>query len=371
VTVRYCIGLMSGTSLDGVDAALVAFSGSRIRVIDSHTLPFPDELAQELALLCQTEQLGPEQLATAESGLDREYARAVKSLMSRHNLTPGNIQAIGSHGQTIRHLPELAFSWQIGCPARLAALTGIPVVSGFRQMDLALGGQGAPLAPFFHQAFFGDPSSHRVVVNLGGIANITELPAQGGPLRGWDTGPGNRLMDAWYRQHHSASGGPGWDESGQWARSGQLDQELLTALLADPYFSRPGPKSTGPEYFNLAWLNTHLAGLKKTPSPAAVQRTLAELTLRTVCDAIKETGAAEYLITGGGQANLFLMEGFERALSPMKPLSPEAAGIPADQVESAGFAWLARERLIGRALALPGITGAKRNATLGGVWLPG
>ncbi|MCP1728486.1 anhydro-N-acetylmuramic acid kinase [Natronospira proteinivora] len=366
----YFIGLMSGTSLDGVDAALVAFSGPRIRVIDSHTQPFPDALVCELSRLCQAEQLRPEEIAAAESRLDREYAQAVKELTRHHGLKPGDIQAIGSHGQTIRHLPAQGFSWQLGCPSRLAALTGIPVVAGFRQMDLALGGQGAPLAPFFHAAFFSDPGCHRVVINLGGIANISDLPPQGRPLRGWDTGPANCLMDAWYRQQHLKADDSAWDENGQWARSGQLDEDLLDALLSDPYFSRQAPKSTGPEHFNLAWLNRYLSRLDRQLPAEDVQRTLAELTIRTVAQAVKETSAEEYFITGGGRANTFLMEGFAQALAPLHERTAEIAGIPADQVESAGFAWLARERMNGSPLDLPEITGAERKATLGGIWLP-
>lgn len=366
------IGTLSGTSVDGVDAALVRF-GARPELVASHSLAFPPELKAELLALGRPGENEIDRLGRADVALGRLFARAVNELLAKAGVASGAVRAIGSHGQTIRHRPgfDPAFTLQIGDPNVIATETGIAVVADFRRKDLALGGQGAPLVPAFHEAVFRTKENDRVVVNIGGIANLTSLPADPtAPVLGFDTGPGNTLLDAWARQ---VLGTP-MDRDGALAASGRVVPELLRAMLTEPYFARPAPKSTGPEQFSTAWLETHLAGLAKPPGDADVQATLVVLTARSIADAIKALplGAApEVFICGGGAHNAALMRALRAELPGCKVAVTDALGVAGNWVEALAFAWLARQRVLGLPGNCPQVTGASRAAILGGVFLPG
>ena len=277
-------------------------------------------------------------------------------------MPPDAIAALGCHGQTIRHRPDSGYTLQLANPARLAERTGITVVADFRSRDVAAGGQGAPLVPAFHAALFGSGDRHRVVVNLGGIANVTDLPP-GGTVRGFDTGPGNTLLDAWCERHNGAP----FDRDGAWAASGRVIPALLASLLADPYFALSPPKSTGRDHFNLDWLEQKVGG---SPAPADVQRTLLELTAVTVGNAIAEhcRGAVEVLVCGGGANNVELLRELAAKLGTRRLATTGSLGVPVDEVEALAFAWLARETLAGRAGNLPAVTGAVGPRVLGAVY---
>ena len=355
------IGLMSGTSLDGVDAVLADFAAAP-RAIASVHAPFAAPLRAELEAL---QRAGPDEVhraALAANALMDCCTGAVAELLVRAGLAPSAIAAIGVHGQTIRHRPELGYSSQLANPARLAEATAITVVADFRSRDIAAGGQGAPLVPAFHAALFADPGIHRAVVNVGGIANVTDLPPHG-PVRGFDTGPGNTLLDAWCARHRGAP----FDSDGAWAGTGEVIAKLLTALEADPYFALAPPKSTGRDYFNLAWLDRHLE-----PSYAAadVQRTLLALTARTIARAVESCcdRASEILACGGGANNVLLMREMSLALAPRSLRTTAARGVPVSEVEALAFAWLAREALAGRAGNLPAVTGARGARILGAIY---
>lgn len=363
------IGLMSGTSLDGVDACLVAFDNHADdngdgypRVVHGLTTPFPAQLADTLRSMCSAPAINVQTLARAERTLTGIYADAVKTLLKATGVNATDISAIGCHGQTLRHYPDIGFSWQIGNPSRLAALSGIPVVADFRSADLALGGQGAPLAPAFHHAFFASPDAPRMAVNIGGIANISELPVNA-PVRGWDTGPGNTLMDAWFQRHHDRGV---WDENGAWAATGKIDHKLLASLLEDDYFPAAPPKSTGPEHFNLAWLERAMG--KTIPPPADVQATLMALTVETIAMAVDSAAARVLIVCGGGAFNKQLMKMLAQRLPDIDVSISDNHGVPADLVESAGFAWLARQRILEKPGNLPSVTGASKAVVLGGIW---
>src|SRR5690606_5195298 len=301
----------SGTSLDGVDAVLLELTDNAHRVRHAHFLPFSPELRQALLQLQLPGSDELERAAIASNQLSRLYADVVLELVAAARLTKDDIRAIGCHGQTIRHRPEAGFTLQIGNPALLAELTGICVVADFRSRDVAAGGQGAPLVPAFHQAVFQHPAIHRVVVNIGGIANLTDLPCNGKPVTGFDCGPGNMLMDAWI--HHTQ--GLAYDQNGSWAAQGQVIPSLLQSLLNEPFFAILPPKSTGRDLFHLDWLNTHIH-----PGLAAVdiQRTLLELTARTISDTIRQhcPGAEEIYLCGGGACNSLLVSRLRDLLQP-------------------------------------------------------
>lgn len=363
---EHFIGLMSGTSLDGVDASLVSFSSAGPRILNSCSHPFARNLQSRLRALATERQLSPEMLADCERSLTDCYADAVSALLKSSPVPRAQITAIGCHGQTIRHLPAQGFSWQIGNPAQLATTTGLPVIADFRSADLARGGQGAPLAPAFHQAFFADRQERRMVVNIGGIANVSCLAA-GEPVRGWDTGPGNTLLDAWYRRHHKSGQ---WDEGGQWAASGTVRDDLLSRLLDDPYFREAGPKSTGPEYFNLNWLEAQAGQLLDHYPGEDIQATLLELTAQLIEAAAVSMAADQLIVTGGGAFNRQLLDRLAVRLGDIPVVTSDTFSIAADQVESAGFAWLARERWHGRAVPLQAITGARGDGLAGAIWHP-
>ena len=362
------MGLMSGTSLDGVDAVIVEFhdglinSARHCQLIHTHLVPYPSELRSELLALHVSSENELERTALAGNQLSELYAQAVMQLLQKSNIDYGKISAIGCHGQTIRHRPELGFTLQIGNAALLAELTGITVVADFRNRDIAAGGQGAPLVPAFHQAMFADAQIHRAIINIGGIANLTNLPP-GGAVSGFDSGPGNMLMDAWAEQHL----GKAYDESGKWAAKGLVIDKLLNAWLAHPFFEQAPPKSTGRDVFNLAWLTQQLQ-----PSYAAadVQRTLLELSAQTITMAVRQHCGAvgEIYLCGGGAHNQLLIERLQQLLHPVKIAPSDALGISVDWVEAAAFAWLAKQALQQVPASLPAVTGAKGARILGAIY---
>lgn len=370
MTERY-IGLMSGTSRDGVDAVLTeTLESGRLNVVDHCQLGYPDDLAQELATAATTETLRYEQLGTLDARLGILFADAVQALLDQTGFAAAAIRAIGSHGQTVHHAPGCnpAFTWQIGDPFRIAEATGIDTVAQFRPRDIAAGGEGAPLACGFHAAQFGSPDETRAILNLGGIANVTWLQP-GQPVTGFDCGPANTLMDEWNRRHH----GTPFDHNGTWASSGTPDAKLLEGLLEDPFFHRPPPKSTGPEYFSSAWLRTHAGEQLDAARAEDIQATLAELTIEGVrrgLAGISDAAPERLLVCGGGAYNQHLMKRLARALPETRVETTEHYGIPPQQVEGAAFAWLAARTLAGEPGNLPEVTGARGPRILGCI-IPG
>ena len=372
MTERY-IGLMSGTSMDGIDAVLVQIEGDALRVEAALCHPWPVDTARTLHELCTPGDNEIDRMGVADNLVAREFAAATQALLAKAALTPKEIRAIGSHGQTIRHRPQLGFTLQIGNAALLAALTGIDVVADFRTMDMALGGQGAPLVPAFHQALFARPGALRVVLNLGGIANISVLPGQadggaGAGVYGFDTGPANTLLDGWYRRHQPHGGS--YDAGGQWAASGKLIPALLEQLLAHPYFAAPAPKSTGREMFTLDWLDGKLDGCAY--APADVQRTLQSLTCHSIARQLPAHSGAptrpELFVCGGGAHNAPLLAELAALLPDWHLTSTAQLGLAPDWVEGAAFAWLAQRFIQRKPGNLPAVTGASRPAVLGALY---
>ena len=360
-----CVGLMSGTSLDGVDAVLARFPpDASPQLLDHQHTPWPPTLIQRLRGVSGHTALA--EALSLDAELAHHYARAVDRLLAEHPCTAESVDAIGLHGQTVWHAPDAdpPVTCQLGDPSRLAQATGIAVVADFRQGDLAMGGQGAPLAPLFHAALF-SRSVPRAVLNLGGIANLTLLDAGGAILGGHDCGPANTLMDAWTRRHRNQP----YDAAGAWAASATPNPELLEKLLADPYFQRPPPKSTGPERFNLDWLESH--GIHFLDR-ASVQATLAELTVESVARSLHTAPLAvdDLVVCGGGAANRHLLKRLGERLEPLPVVTSDALGYPAESIEALGFAWLADAAMAGRTLSLERITGARKPARLGGIYPP-
>lgn len=359
------IGLMSGTSLDGVDGALADFSDGAIRTLAAAYIPFPVALRAELMMLQGVGHNEIAREAQVANQLARLYAECVAALLEQAQLAPADIRAVAVHGQTIRHRPELGFTRQTNNPALLAELCGIDVIADFRSRDIAAGGQGAPLVPAFHHALFGLPGQTRVVANIGGISNISVLHADGSVV-GFDTGPGNVLLDAWVAQHL----GKEYDEGGAWGASGQSIPALLATLLAEPYFALPAPKSTGRDLFHPAWLNGKLAEFNGA-APADVQCTLTRLTALTLAQGIKIYGAeaGTVYICGGGAYNQFLLNELAAALGGKVHVeSTSALGVAPNRVEALAFAWLGHrftERLAGN---LPAVTGASGERVLGALY---
>lgn len=371
---RLFLGLISGTSMDGIDAALVEIGPTRPRLRAARTVEYPPGLVEELRDL-KDGRLATSTFLSTLSRLDVQigeaFARAALTILEETGTRTDEVRAIGSHGQTIHHAPHDAppHTLQIGDPGLIAVRTGIPTVGDFRRQDVALGGEGAPLVPLFHHVVFSSPEECRVVLNLGGIANVTILPAGGGEsdVRGFDTGPGNTLLDAWARK----VGDEDCDRDARLSRCGHCDEALLRTLLADPYFRRAPPKSTGPEYFSLSWLESRL-GATPTRRAADVARTLVELTAQSVSEAIAsslETGG-RVLMAGGGVHHPLLVEALERLCAPHPVVTTASLGIDPDFVEAMAFAWLAWRRLEGLAGNLPAVTGAQRAVPLGGLYLP-
>ncbi|MGH8293440.1 MAG: anhydro-N-acetylmuramic acid kinase [Gammaproteobacteria bacterium] len=363
---EYFIGLISGTSSDGVDAALMEFLPAP-RLLASRFLAYPDTLRVELLEFAAGHYQGDaiDQFGRLDHELGELFAQAALKLLQQAGLSGTAMRAIGSHGQTVRHRPGGSdpFTLQIADPNVIIARTSITTVADFRRRDLALGGEGAPLVPAFHRAVFADRNETRAVVNIGGIANLTLLPARDGAVSGFDTGPGNLLMDLWSREHLQAP----HDEGGAFAASGKVSTALTAELLSDTYFRRAPPKSTGREYFNRTWL---LPKLAHHPLPAAdVMATLCELTARTVADAVIgcTPRVAHVLLCGGGTHNLTLVKRLGALLPDRKLGTTADFGVPPDWVEAAAFAWLARETLAGRPGNLPAVTGARAPSVLGGI----
>ncbi len=363
------IGLMSGTSADGIDAALVDFSCHTPTLLASHYTPYSDELRQQIHDLCHPGENEIERLGQLDIELAKAFSDAVNALLAHSGTPAKEITAIGSHGQTVRHAPshKHRFTLQIGDPNTITALTGITTVADFRRKDMALGGQGAPLVPAFHRDVFASNEVDRAIVNIGGIANVTLLPrTQQNHIIGFDTGPGNTLMDGWIRTHQNIA----HDEAGAWAASGKINEDLLNVMLADPYFSLLAPKSTGREYFNQAWLQQPLTKVQATLEPADIQATLTELTAITIINSIKDSiPSGEILICGGGTHNSYLMLRLQaQAGSDFKVTTTEAHGIHPDWVEAIAFAWLAHQTMQKLTSNLPSVTGAHRAAILGGIY---
>jgi anhydro-N-acetylmuramic acid kinase len=365
VASEHYIGLMSGTSVDGVDAVLADFGASPLCSIAAAHVAFPESLRAELNALQRSGADEIHRAALAANALMDCCAAAVGAVLAQGGLAPPSIAAIGVHGQTIRHRPDLGYTTQLANPARLAEATGITVVADFRSRDVAAGGQGAPLVPAFHAAVFAVADRHRAVVNLGGIANVTYLPPRA-PVRGFDTGPGNTLLDAWCERHTGAR----FDRDGAWGVTGTVIAELLSALKADPYFVLAPPKSTGRDRFHRAWLEQHVTNLQRPARPVDVQRTLLALTAQTIADAIAAHcgEATEILACGGGANNAALMRELEEALGSRRLTTTATLGVPVNEVEALAFAWLARETLAGRAGNLPEVTGARGPRVLGAVY---
>ncbi len=364
------LGLMSGTSVDGIDAALVSFSDGKPPVLTAtHAHPIPATIRDEIQALMRPGANEAERMGELDMALGELFAAAANAVIKKAGLAPKDIRAIGSHGQTIRHQPHAAhpFTLQIGNPSIIAERTGITTVADFRARDIAAGGQGAPLVPSFHREMFRSPQRQRVVVNIGGIANITCLPADAKqPVTGFDTGPGNTLLDQWIRHRQ----GHRHDDDGQWAAAGRASNELLEQLLADPYFAAPPPKSTGREHFNLEWLQNHLKKLTAPPADADVQATLMQLTARTIAGAIRRflPDTQEAYVCGGGAHNRALMAALAGNLSGIQVATTEALGLHPDWVEAAAFAWLAHQTLQGHPGNVPTVTGARRAVILGGIY---
>jgi anhydro-N-acetylmuramic acid kinase len=365
------VGLISGTSMDAVDAVVAEMDDHGVPALLARlSYPIPDTLREQLRHLADSADTATvDELGVADIRTGELFAEAALAVIAAAELAPEDIAAIGSHGQTIRHRPDAdpPFTIQIGNPQYIAVRTGITTVADFRQQDMAAGGEGAPLAPAFHRALLASPAESRAVVNIGGIANVTFLPKdRGTPVSGFDSGPGNTLMDYWIRRHLKEP----WDAEGGWARQGEVCAGLLEIMMAAPYIHAPPPKSTGPEHFSPDWLADTLEQCGATPSPADVQRTLLEFTARHIVDALN-TGTDNpdrVLICGGGTHNTLLMERLA-ALMPQRAVSDTGAfGVDPDWVEAMAFAWLAREALHGRPGNIREVTGAREDVILGGIF---
>ncbi len=356
------VGLMSGTSLDGIDAVLVDLSHAQPKLLARHYAPFDDALKNDLLALHQPGHNELHRAQLAGNQLARLYATAVSALLDKVNLPNSEIQAIGCHGQTIRHCPENGYTLQIGNAALLAELTGITVVSDFRSRDVAAGGQGAPLVPAFHDWALRHPDKHRVIVNVGGISNLTDLPSNG-DTTGFDCGPGNLLMDAWCGQHL----GKPYDNGGVWAASGQVVPALLERMLEEPFFALPPPRSSGRDLFNMAWLHGKVQGGER---PEDVQATLLELTCQAIAQSILQycAGAEEIYLCGGGAHNQTLRARLGALLPENTVQTTDAIGMDGDYLEATAFAWLAQQTLQGKSANLPQVTGARHACILGAIY---
>ncbi len=355
------IGLMSGTSLDGVEAVLVELQG-RPELLGSIFVPYPKTLRSGLLALHEPSSHEIDHAARLGIHLAGLYATAVARLLASTRVSSLRVRAIGCHGQTVRHRPERGYTIQVGNAAWLAERSGITVVADFRSRDIAAGGQGAPLVPAFHAACFGSTHRHRAIANLGGIANVTSLPPKG-KTAGFDTGPGNVLLDTWMRDRF----GRDMDKGGALAARGTVIPNLLNKMLADAYFRRRPPKSTGRDHFNRSWIRSFRV---MRYDPANVQATLAELTARSLAESIARfvPGTQELYLCGGGVHNVDLVGRIARALPQVGVASTEPLGIHPDRVEAMAFAWLARCALQGKAGNLPSVTGARGLRVLGAIY---
>lgn len=361
------IGLISGTSADGIDAALCSFApGPQLRA--GVTCAYPPAIREAIVRMSQgqaTESL--DAIGELDHAVAECFAAAASTLIERAKVSTARIAAIGSHGQTLRHRPdsERPFTWQLGDPSLIAEHTGCTVVADFRRRDMAAGGQGAPLLPGLHAALLRSEHEERAVLNLGGIANITLLPRQGA-VRGFDTGPANCLLDAWHARHR----GGRFDSGGLWAASGEADHALLERLLSEPWFGRPAPKSSGRETLNLDWLAQRAGQRLQQLSPEDVQATLLGLTVESVCAALlrEQPATQRLLVCGGGVHNKTLLDAISARLPGLRVESSAAEGVDPDLLEAMGFAWLAHATLSGRPGNLPEVTGARGARLLGGIY---
>lgn len=365
------IGLMSGTSADAIDAALVDLQ-STPELLAHHTLRLPSKTREQIHALSLPDNNEIDRMGALDVDLGRLFAQTSLELLAKTGIHASEISAIGSHGQTIRHRPpgsiEGTFTLQIGDPNLIAEMTGITTVADFRRRDMAAGGQGAPLVPAFHRAIFQAQDTNRAIVNIGGMANITWLPAQGQTL-GFDTGPGNVLMDIWIAEHLGKS----YDQDGVWASSGQISTPLLASLMATPYFTMPAPKSTGRESFNRTWLEKNLCTLTSDPTAADVQATLLELTAITIANSVNALSqtSKEIFICGGGAYNTALMRRLKALLAHDTLASTTALGVDPQWIEAMAFAWLAQQTINHRPGNLRAVTGAVREVILGGIYHAG
>ena len=355
------IGIMSGTSADAIDAAAVSFPDGQVKIHAVQSNPIDSALRQRITKIMQGVHDDLDSVAALDRDLGHAFSECATALMTKLDTTP---LAIGCHGQTVRHRPEQGFTVQLGAGAIIATRTGLPTITDFRSSDIALGGHGAPLVPAFHKYVFGSDKEDRVIVNIGGIANTTLLPKTGG-VSGFDTGPGNTLLDNWYQEHQQ---GP-WDTDGAWSRTGTADDALLARLSSDAFFEQSPPKSTGLEYFNPAWLKNWLNGDER---PEDVQATLRELTATGISDAVTKAlpTAKTLYLCGGGTQNGALKASIQFRLPDAKVESTAALGIDPVWVEACAFAWLARQRWERKPGSLPSVTGASRAAVLGSLYLP-
>ncbi len=362
------IGLMSGTSLDGVDGVLADFSGKQPRVLAHRAIPFAPALKQELLALNTPSDNELHRAALAANGLVRVYAQTVQALLADTQTSTSDVCAIGAHGQTVRHQPgafdDTGYTLQLNNPALLAELTGIDVVADFRSRDVAAGGQGAPLVPVFHKGIFGQANSTVGVLNIGGIANLSVLHANGDVV-GFDCGPGNALLDHWCQVHT----GKAFDNNGAWGASGTVIEPLLQAMLTEPFLHQTPPKSTGRDLFHPTWLAHQLSSCANV-NAADVQATLTEFTARAcVNDVLRHAGdAPELIVCGGGALNGLLMQRLQAGLTNVRVLSSAERGMPPLQVEATAFAWLARQTVLGLPGNLPKVTGAQGARILGGIF---
>ena len=363
------VGLISGTSMDGIDAALVELGEHQCTVLETAAIEYPAELRQELLNATRTPaNCTVDKIGYLDQWVGECFRDATRELLSKADVDPATVRAIGSHGQTLRHQPRAArpFTLQIGDANIIVAGTGITTIADFRRRDVAVGGEGAPLTPAFHQWLFSSSDKVRAVLNIGGIANVTMVSSP--VVIGFDTGPGNTLLDGWSRGNLDQP----FDEGGNWARSGNVSEPLLVEMLNDPYFALSAPKSTGFEYFNGAWVRSKITSAAASNLPAAdVQATLAELSARTIATSILQHSPdiQEVLVCGGGVHNTDLMQRLRSYLSGTQVTSTDAFGLHPDWVEAAAFAWLAKRCLEGKPASLPSVTGAERAEILGAIYL--
>ncbi|MDC0598728.1 anhydro-N-acetylmuramic acid kinase [Gammaproteobacteria bacterium] len=364
------IGLISGTSMDAIDCALVDFQATQPKLLDFLELPIPLELKATLLNLCGDGQNQIEALGTADVMLAKLFSQAALTILKRNQLSTDQIIAIGSHGQTIRHQPphttcSLPFTIQISDPSTIAELTNITTVADFRSKDIAAGGQGAPLVPAFHRQIFQSSNADRIILNIGGMSNITLLKKNSSDIIGYDTGPGNVLMDTWIKANQNKD----FDENGQWASIGNTDQCLLKLLLDENYFRLAAPKSTGRELFNELWLKNKLQTFDKTLQPEDIQATLLELTAETICNAIRaHLLAGEIIVCGGGARNTQLMNTLQHKLKNFTVMTSTEFGIDGDSIEAIAFAWLAQQAIKKKPIDFTNITGASHPVIMGGIY---
>lgn len=362
----YYIGLISGTSVDGVDCALVQFDGDQPKLIATHSEPIESGLREDILRLCGGKNIDLELYGNTDVAIGQLFARAALTLLTNENIERKAIRAIGSHGQTVFHYPQGAtrFTLQIGDPNSIAHLTGITTIADFRRRDMAAGGEGAPLAPLLHRNCFQSASTDRVVLNVGGIANITVLNKDGTCLA-FDTGPANVLMDYWIAKYQQKN----YDKNGDWAASGNVIQPLLKLLMDDPYFSKKAPKSTGRELFNGPYLEEKLQKLGQNLATSDVQATLLRFTIDSIVNEIRKTSQpTEVYVCGGGSHNNAFMDGLQARLRDCNVLSTAKLGIDPDWVEAIAFAWMAKQTSEGRSIDTTPFTGAAKATILGGVY---